>query len=154
MGPTSTTSSVPSSWMWTNGRSMFSSCPRRPQSCLLNRTEGSIWVSSVSCFVDFPVIFTTSELPTFLPSKGIPIVVTGPASEALTMPMGVSNDAETSPCRTHPNESPERLMGRPIVSCFTVSLAPPREGPLPSLTMNGGRDASARLIPLPSLSAA
>src|SRR5439155_11428117 len=98
-----------------------------------------------------PVIFTTSSLDTFLPWNGTPTVVTGPGSDALTIPMGVLNDPETSPNSTQPTVRPSRLIGIPTVSCFTASLVPSIVGPLPSATMKG---VALHLRAKPSLCAA
>src|SRR5712664_678821 len=72
-----------------------------------------------------------------LPWNGTPTVVTGPGSDALTIPIGVLNELETSPSSTQPTVRPSRLIGIPTVSCFTASLVPSNVGPLPSGTMNG-----------------
>src|SRR6267378_831518 len=93
--------------------------------------------SPASWLGDFPVIFTTSSLDTFLPWNGTPTVVTGPGSDALTIPIGVLNHPETSPNNTQPMVRPSRLIGIPTVSCLTVSLVPSIVGPLPSATMKG-----------------
>src|SRR2546425_7135455 len=72
-----------------------------------------------------------------LPWNGTPTVVTGPGSNALTMPIGVLNEVDTSPSSTQPMVRPSRLIGIPTVSCFTVRLVPFIVGPLPSATRNG-----------------
>src|SRR5256712_9572252 len=72
-----------------------------------------------------------------LPWNGTPTVVTGPGSDALTIPIGVLNELETSPSSTQPTVRPSRLIGIPTVSCFTASLVPSNVGPLPSGTMKG-----------------
>src|SRR5712691_9646 len=93
--------------------------------------------SSNSWFAVFPVILTTSSLVTVFPWKGIPTVVTGPGSDALTIPIGVLNEVDTSPSSTQPMVRPSRLIGIPTVSCFTTSLVPSIVGPLPSATRKG-----------------
>jgi len=72
------------------------------------------------------------------------IVVTGPGSDALTVPIGVLNEVDTSPSSTQPMVRPPRLIGIPTVSCFTVSLVPSIVGPLPSATRNGVAPLRAR----------
>src|SRR5713101_2706850 len=93
--------------------------------------------SPASWLGDFPVIFTTSSLVIVLPWNGTPTVVTGGGRDALTIPIGVLNEPDTSPSSTQPIVRPSRLIGIPTVSCFTVSLVPSIVGPLPSGTMNG-----------------
>src|SRR6266852_3100632 len=119
---------------------IFHRSPMQPSRSLIRPTSRSSareLDSTSSWFGDFPVIFTTSSLDTVLPWKGIPTVVTGPGSDALTVPIGVLKLVETSPISTHPMVRPSRLIGMPTVSCFTVSLVPSIVGPLPSATMNG-----------------
>src|SRR2546425_345226 len=109
-----------------------------------SRSSAREAVSTDSWFADFPVIFTTSSLVTFLPWNGIPTVVTGPGSDALTIPIGVLNEVDTSPSSTQPMVRPSRLIGIPTVSCFTVRLVPFIVGPLPSATRNGVTALRAR----------
>src|SRR5205807_10246023 len=75
-------------------------------------------------------------------------VVTGPGRDALTMPIGVLKEDETSPNSTQPMVRPSRLIGMPTVSCFTASLVPSIVGPFPSATMNG---VAFHLLVRPSL---
>src|SRR2546426_1924180 len=112
----------------------------QPSRSLIRPTSNSSpreLVSSSSWFADFPVILTTSLLVVVFPLNGIPTVVTGAGSDALTIPIGVLKVVETSPIRTQPMVRPSRLIGIPTVSCFTISLVPSIVGPLPSVTRNG-----------------
>src|SRR2546425_12921560 len=100
-------------------------------SCACDTASSSVW------FGDVPDMLTTSTLDSALPWNGTPTVVTGPGSDALTIPIGVLNELETSPSSTQPMVRPPRLIGIPRVSCFTAILVPSIVGPLPSGTMNG-----------------
>src|SRR2546422_6531397 len=102
-----------------------------------SRSSAREAVSADSWFADFPVIFPTSSFVPFLRWNGIPPVVTGPRSDARTIPIGVLKEDEPSPNSTQPMVRPSRLIGMPTVSCFTVSLVPSIVGPLPSPTMKG-----------------
>src|SRR5205823_3383203 len=128
--------------------------PMQPSRSLIRPTSNSSpreFVSVKSSFDDFPVIFTTSSLLVVFPWNGIPTVVTGAGSDALTVPIGVLKVVETSPISTHPMVRPSRLIGIPTVSCFTASLVPSMVGPLPSATMKG---VALHLRARPSLCAA
>src|SRR5436309_2115488 len=92
----------------------------------------------------FPVIFRASSFVTVRPCNGIPTVVTGPGRDALTIPIGVLNEVDTSPSSTQPMVRPSRLIGIPTVSCFTVRLVPFIVGPLPSATRKGVTALRAR----------
>src|SRR5712691_4132291 len=119
---------------------IFHRSPMQPSRSLIRPTSRSSarpLDSKNSWFGDFPVIFSTASLDTVLPWNGIPTVVTGPGSDALTIPIGVLNEVDTSPSSTQPMVRPSRLIGIPTVSCFTVSLVPSIVGPLPSATRNG-----------------
>src|SRR5947199_2846893 len=119
---------------------IFHRSPMQPSRILIRPTSTSYTrdtSSSSSWFGDFPDIWTASSLDSALPWNGTPTVVTGPESEALTIPIGVLNELETSPRSTQPMVRPPRLIGIPRVSCFTASLVPSIVGPLPSGTMNG-----------------
>src|SRR3989441_2664059 len=119
---------------------IFHRSPMQPSRSLIRPTSNSSpreLVSANSSFADFPVIFTTSSFVVVLPWNGMPTVVTGPGSIALTDPIGVLKLVETSPISTHPIVRPSRLIGMPTVSCFTVSFVPSIVGPLPSPTMKG-----------------
>src|SRR5437867_6950127 len=121
-------------------RPIFHRSPMQPSRSLIRPTSNSSpreLVSANSSFADFPVIFTTSSLSVVFPWNGIPTVVTGPGSDALTIPIGVLNVVETSPISTHPMVCASRLIGMPTVSCLTASLVPSIVGPLPSVTMKG-----------------
>src|SRR2546425_1754519 len=130
---------------------IFHRSPMQPSRSLIRPTSNSSpreLVSSSSWVADFPVIFTTSSLVVVFPWNGIPTVVTGAGSDALTVPIGVLKVVETSPISTHPMVRPSRLIGMPTVSCFTVSLVPSIVGPLPSATMKG---VALHLLVRPSL---
>src|SRR5712664_2823676 len=126
---------------------IFHRSPMQPSRSLIRPTSRSSarpLDSTNSWFGDFPVIFSTSSLDTVFPWNGIPTVVTGAGSDALTIPIGVLNEVETSPSNTQPMVRPSRLIGIPTVSCFTVSLVPSIVGPLPSATRNGVAALRAR----------
>src|SRR5712692_2929373 len=126
---------------------IFHRSPIQPSRSLIRPTSRSSarpLDSSNSWFGDFPVIFSTSSLDVVLPWNGIPTVVTGPGSDALTIPIGVLNEVDTSPSNTQPMVRPSRRIGIPTVSCFTASLVPSIMGPLPSATRNGVAALRAR----------
>src|SRR5713101_6027301 len=126
---------------------IFHRSPIHPSRILIRPTStfrAREFVSSISWSGPLPVIFTTSSLVTVRPWNGIPTVVTGPGSDALTIPIGVLNEVDTSPSSTQPMVRPSRLIGIPTVSCFTVSLVPSIVGPLPSATRNGVAALRAR----------
>src|SRR5947209_6011907 len=119
---------------------IFHRSPMQPSRILIRPTStfcARELVSSISCSDPFPVIFVTSSFDTVRPWNGIPTVVTGLGSDALTIPIGVLNEVATSPSNTQPMVRPWRLIGIPIVSCFTTSLVPSIVGPFPSVTRKG-----------------
>src|SRR5713101_3391823 len=126
---------------------IFHRSPMQPSRILIRPTSRSCaceFVSSTNCSGPLPVILKASSLLTDRPWNGIPTVVTGPGSDALTIPIGVLNEVDTSPSNTQPMVRPSRLIGIPTVSCFTVSLVPSIVGPLPSATRNGVAALRAR----------
>src|SRR5437016_1060670 len=126
---------------------IFHRSPMQPSRILIRPTStfcARELVSSISCSDPFPVIFVTSSFDTVRPWNGIPTVVTGPGRDALTIPIGVLNEVDTSPSSTQPMVRPSRLIGIPTVSCFTVRSVPFIVGPLPSATRNGVTALRAR----------
>src|SRR5437667_10296952 len=82
---------------------IFHRSPMQPSRILIRPTSTSCArdvASSSSWFGDFPDIWTASSLDSALPWNGTPTVVTGPGSEALTIPIGVFYELRPTP-RTH-----------------------------------------------------
>src|SRR5467141_1953100 len=127
---------------------IFHRSPMQPSRILIRPTSRSCaceFVSSTNCSGPLPVILKASSLLTDRPWNGIPTVVTGPGRDALTIPIGVLNEVDTSPRRTQPIVLPSRLIGMPTVSCLTTSFVPCIVGPLPPVTKNGAKVLLPRL---------